>query len=164
MREYHFFQSCRSRMAYLVSALIVLLFTLLGLHFVWPLGVLMLVFLVPITLFLVKRFFLRRELFTVDAAGITDRTAVICAGHIPWSEIVAFRLYTNDRFVVLQVAVTSYEAFCGRFQGLHRAPLRLNGRIHTMPIQIYLARRDCDPNELLPVLRAQYARHHPEAQ
>jgi hypothetical protein len=91
------------------------------------LGLIGLVFFVPITLALLVRAMRNKPALILDADGFTDHASLISVGFVPWQDVQRIEDRLFRRRVLVTITVTDRAAFRARLPAWHRLILRLNG-------------------------------------
>jgi hypothetical protein len=86
---------------------------------------------------------LRSPVFTVDEAGIDDRTSLLPAGRLRWDEIDSFTTYALWGRRFLGITPRDLDDILRRAGGIKRLLLRLGRRINPTPL--------CVPEVSLPI-------------
>ena len=90
-------------------------------------GLIGLVFFVPITLVLLVRAMRNNPALILDADGFTDHASLISVGFVPWQEVQRIEDRLFRRRVFVTITVTDRAALRARLPAWHRLVLRLNG-------------------------------------
>jgi hypothetical protein len=90
-------------------------------------GLILLVFIGPITLVLLGRALSNKPALVLDADGFTDRASLISAGYVRWQDVQRIEERPFRRRVFVTITVTDRAAFLARQSAWHRFLHRING-------------------------------------
>jgi intracellular septation protein A len=98
------------------------------------LGIVMIIFYVPLTYFLIKKWKDKRAGITVDSTGITDNTYLFSAVHIPWSGIQDIRKTRRTLLIIFIYNPVTYISAQSNF--IKRKMLKMAFKHYGSPIII----------------------------
>jgi len=121
------------------------------------LGIAQIIFFVPLTFSLFKKYKDRKAGITLDNTGITDNT-ILSAGYIPWSDIYELKKIGQ----LLIILVTNPKKYISRQSNfVKRKIMKVLFKTYGSPIIITSNELKCDFKKLQNILQAELREHQP---